>query len=496
MRIVVIGAGFTGTLLSVALLRQARTPSEIVLIERLGAFGRGVAYSTPNPDHLLNVRASNMSAFPDDPSHFVRWLWRVDLPSSPAASVPPSGHAFVSRGIYGRYLADVLAEARAAAPEFVRFQTLAAEAVDVRTDRTGTRVVTDEGEAIACDRVALAVGNFPPSWPTLVETDRAGEERLHVDPWNATRISRIGAEESVMIIGTGLTMVDLVLSLEGQGHRAPIVAVSRRGFLPTEHREVPKPVASLDAADAGRPVSALLHEVRREVARHEAEGGDWRAVFDGLRPATQDLWRGMSLDQKVRFLRHLRGIWDVHRHRMAPRVAERVRALVAEGRLKILAARVNRAVADEKGVTVSLGHRSKSSRTERVGALINASGPEWNLDRIDDPLIQTLAARGAIRPDPLALGIDVTEDCALIDVEGRASPTLFAFGPVTRGLLWEIVAVPDIRLQCVEGAARLLSGAGTPEGGRAGERAGPGQPAFFNSASSSGISWKRSPTRP
>jgi len=452
-RIAIIGAGFSGSLLAVHLLRRSHPDDHIYLIERSAEFGRGLAYATGNPRHLLNIRADNMSAFSDRPDHFLDWI--RDLPEEQRGPVNTTADrlTFVSRSLYGAYIQDILAGEIWGADCAHRFHLVADEVVALHPASSGYRVAVAGGRHYDVDAVALAVGNFPPEG-----TPPGGT----ANPWDLDVVTSLDADAPVLLIGTGLTMVDVVISLLDRRHRGEIRAISRRGLLPRTHAAVLGHPRFLPASTAPRSVLGLLRRVRAEIRRATAQGGDWRSVMDSLRPDTQDLWRSLSLVEKRRFLRHLRPWWDVHRHRMAPVVAARIADALERGQLVIQRARLGRVT----GGKSALG--SEAFEVERhavdgappsplsVARIINCSGPLADISRVQSPLIRTLLDNGRVRADPLGLGLDVTSRGAVIDRFGRPSDSLFAVGPITKGAFWETTAVPDIRLQCERLAEHML----------------------------------------
>ncbi|MCM8737816.1 FAD/NAD(P)-binding protein [Azospirillum sp. A1-3] len=478
-QIAVVGAGFTGSLLAAHLLRGARAPLVVHLIEYGHRPGTGVAYSTPNGTHVLNVRAYNMSAYPDDPRHFLRWLWsRAD---GPLPDQPPSGHAFVSRALYGAYIQDVLAEAQAEAPAHARLNQIRGEAVDVRTEtssgnRPAVHVRLGDGRVVSADTAALCIGNFPPSPPCLASPTAAeafASDRFIGDPWDAAAIARIDREATVAILGTGLTMVDTVLTLLDQGHRGPITAVSRRGLLPLRHEETRPYTSFLHPDVLPSTVLDVLIALKADARRAAAAGYDWRSAFDALRPHHHRIWAHLPMEERQRFLRHARPFWEVHRHRMAPQVADRIAAARAGGQLSILPGRLKDAAPTAERLELTVVERGGGrERLLAAGALINATGTNCDYTRIRHPLVRSLLDRGIARPDALRLGLDVTEGGAVIAADGTPSPRLLAFGPVAKAPFWEMTAVPELRSQCAEAARRILDGLDT--GAMAGQAALPG----------------------
>jgi uncharacterized NAD(P)/FAD-binding protein YdhS len=261
----------------------------------------------------------------------------------------------------------------------------------------------------------------------------------------------------VLLIGTGLTTVDVVISLLDQGHTAPIHALSRRGLLPLRHATGPAQPAG-DRHSFPTVLTELARFIRNEAHKATASGGSWQPIVDELRPFMQDVWQTMSPADRARFMRHLRPWWDVHRHRMAGFVADRIDQARASGQLRIHAGRVQRYALQGDRVAVFFRPRgAEGTKTLDVARVVNCSGPRADFDRISDRLIRSLLDDGTARPDPLRLGLDVTGTCALRDRSGAISRRLFAVGPVTKGAFWEMTAVPDIRRQC-EFLAQHLAG--------------------------------------
>ena len=444
--IAVIGSGFSGTLLSLHLLRWCPPHARIVLIERNRQFGRGMAYSTSNPSHLLNVPVGRMSAFYDRPNDFLDWL--KGQPMEGREDVQPSAGSFVSRRLYGDYIRHLLnVELKRREPRD-RLRLVRGDVLSFDRSSERLQITTDQGETVAADLAVLAIGNFPPAPPPIEDPSFYDSSLYHSDPWAPDALRMLNPEDPILMIGTGLTMVDAMISLLDMGHVGPIHVLSRRGLLPQRHA----PLGGDNPHEIGpypTNVRKLARQLRIQVARATAAGGNWRAVIDGLRPFTQDLWQCMSLVERARFLRHLRTWWDVSRHRMAGPVAEKLEAVQASGQLLVHRGRLQscRIVGDRAEVTYC-PRGTDRRETVRVARVINCSGPFADFTRIPHPLIRSLLDTGVARPDPLRLGLDVTLNCALLNAEGAISRRIFAVGPVTKSAFWEITAVPDIRRQC------------------------------------------------
>jgi len=422
--VAVVGAGYSGTIAAVELVRRGL---QAVLIERSGRFAAGAAYGTRSPSHLLNVRAASMSAFDGAPGHFKEWLEAQGLGGA---------SSFAARRDYHQYLEGIYEEAM----QTGRLHPVQGEAA---TLGPGALRLAG-GQDIGCDAVVLAGGNYPSRLPEMLRGPSALE-----DPWGAGGAEKLAAlakgSGDVLLLGTGLTMVDVALSLSEAGFSGRMVATSRRGLVPHPHEEpATPPLATPDPA----PLAQLLSEVRAR-----AGGGSWRAAVDSLRPVSQIIWRGLSDQEKRRFLRHLRPWWDVHRHRIAPAVATRIAALREQGRLEVIAGRISSVA---KG-TIEIARRNGGTARVVAAGIINCTGPEAMAAHIDDPLIRNLIASGTARPDPLGIGLDVDEASRVRGSDGFPSERLYALGPLTRGAFWEIVAVPDIRGQARRVADRIAA---------------------------------------
>ncbi|ADK99795.1 FAD/NAD(P)-binding protein [Brevundimonas subvibrioides] len=417
--VAIVGGGFSGAMLA-ARLAERGAPS--ILINRTADFGLGVAYSTPFDGHLLNVRSARMSALAEDPGHFVRWL-QDHHPSL----ADPDG--FAPRRLFGLYVQSRLAEVEARHPG--RIQRRIAEVAAIVPE--GVRL--DDGAVIAADAVVLTTGN-----PAPRTAGPAGSSNAVVpDPWAPGALGRIAADDDILLIGTGLTMVDVLLSLNAGGWRGRATALSRRGLLPRGHRLKPdSPTSPTEALLSGR-LSTRLSEARRL-----SDLGGWREVMEGLRPITARLWGEADLATRSRVVRHLRPWWDVHRHRVAPAVAAVIEGLCAEGRLDVVAGRVRTVTSDEGAVRLDWTPRHGPARPA-LGArwLIDCSGPGHAPDA--DPLTAPLIASGRARLDPLGLGLELDPGGRVLNAAGDPDSRLFVLGPPARAAFWETIAVPDIR---------------------------------------------------
>jgi len=451
--IAIVGAGFCGTTVAVNLLRASpASVGRILLVERVERQIGGVAYSTTSGSHTLNVPAGRMSAFEDDPDDFLRFV-RASDPSL-------TGGSFVPRRTYGEYLAARLDEARRACD--LPLVRVAGEVVAIAEATGAARLTLADGRVLDVDAVVLAIGNFPPADPRVEGDEIYASLRYARDPWSPDALE-LDRREDVLLLGTGLTMCDVALALRDLDHRGRIHAVSRRGLLPQPHRVSAVPPPHLDAPSdlEAWPDTAIgmLRALRRDVRDKAAEAVDWREVVTSIRGETPALWQRLDVAERRRFLERLRPYWETHRHRSSPETALAVESLIASGALEVIAGRVERYAEEADNVVVTLRRRSATSvEALRVGKVINCTGPDTDLARVNDPLVQDLRRAGLIRPDELGLGLDTDEHGRLLDADGRPSERLFLVGPLRKGQLWENTAVPELREEAQRMATLLGAG--------------------------------------
>lgn len=449
-RITIIGGGASGTLLAVNLLRQAvREPVAINLVEKRERVGVGVAYSTANASHLLNVPAAKMGAFPDDVEHFYSWLKRNGYDFEPASFVP--------RMIYGEYLRAVLDDAIRYKPANILITVYDAEAVDVTLDDGAqARVMLNSGEMLPSDKVVLAFGNFLPPHPTVEDQSFISAAKYYQNPWNTCVYDTISPDDSVLIVGTGLSMVDFAMHFHGAGHRGKITAISTRGLLPATHRLGFTYPSFYDEIRLHRRITDLLKSVRKHIEKADSDRSDWRAVIDSLRPHTQEIWLNLPTAEKRYFMQHLSRYWNVARHRMPAEAAEVLDKMSTGGQLEIMKGRLRRIGYGDGRFEIVYGSNGIESKIH-ADAIINCIGSESNFERIDAELVKNLIANGHIRTDPISQGLDALPDGRIIDKNGVGSDVFCTLGTALKGVLLESTAMPEIRVQAKDLAARLLA---------------------------------------
>lgn len=460
--IAIIGGGFCGTLTAVHLLRNRNCANlHVVLINRSGPLARGVAYGTRTETHVLNVPAGRMGALPDDEEDFLRFARRRD-PSL-------SSGAFLPRQWYGEYLEWLLEDACARASPSVRFSHRIGHVIDVMVQGDAASAETadllfDDGSHLRADKVVLALGNFAPCDPPLMDgTFYRHSARYVRDPWLPGALERVDMQRPVLLIGTGLTAVDIVLDLVDRGLRQPVYALSRRGLAPLAHRGLAasgRAPVELPESLWAEPGSALhyLRVLRALIAELATRDIDWRDTIAALRSVTPQLWQRLGRSERARFLRHLQVYWEIHRHRLAPALGRRFSGLVESGQLRLRAGRLRSL--KEQGDDVEVCYRPRGTRDDnvfRVGSVINCTGPNSNMARSSEPLLVALSRRGLLQSDPLGLGMAVSDHYALLGADGRASSTLYYVGPFLKAHFWEATAVPELRVHVHRLISHLLS---------------------------------------
>lgn len=433
-RVAIAGGGASGALVAANLLRLGDSSLEVVVVEPRTELGQGVAYSTTEPWHRLNVPVAGMSGIADDPDHFQRWS------GAPA-------EAFLSRLDYGRYLGEVLADAVASSPARLRHVRSTVERV--RGDGQGVRVTLAAGEEVSADALVLATGVELPPRLTYLEP-LLGDPRVILDPWAPGALDAVRDGETVAIIGSSLTAIDVTGSILLTRPRATVVALSRHGNLPLPHEDpwrpkLPEPVFTVDE------FHSFDSPFQRAVERVRSYGDDWPRAVDSLRPITQALWQSFDQPMRREFLTNYRNLWDTHRHRVAPSVARDLERWTGEGRFVVKAAAISGIDSVGSGLRVV----APDSRFD-VDRIVVAVGPDP--DATASPLLGSAIRDGLLRPGLEGIAIDVDPVTGrVLDALGEPRLPAYAIGALRKGALWETLAMPEIRVQAADVASRILA---------------------------------------
>ncbi|MCR5855452.1 FAD/NAD(P)-binding protein [Mesorhizobium sp. J428] len=452
--IAIIGGGATGSLLALHLLRSTREDLRVTLVERRPDPGKGLAYSTSTDLHLLNVAAGRMGAFTDQPDHFWNWIVNNGLDGGQSST------DFLPRHLYGRYLAELVGEAAGDGTAKARLRVVQDNCIGVTPTLSGVSVQLESGVSLPSHVAVLAVGHDPEPGPQFGFAARPCiADELEAEP-----------DDDVLILGTGLSMIDAWLTLASRGHRGRIVVLSRRGLLPHPHSAERRPL-QLDLADIplGTEFSYFVRWFTRLISEAEATGRNWRDVIDGVRPFNQRIWMDWPVSARRRFLQHYKAWWDIHRHRIPQDIRNRAEKALGDGSLELIAGRVVELEEQEGRKRLRFRRRgARQTEEDAFDRVFDCTGIIRDITQSSSPVIRNLVERGLARPDPLRLGLDVTAECALISADGRASDRIFAAGPPTRGAFFEVDAIQEIRQQCAALARRLAEPAtAAPPGAQA-----------------------------
>ncbi len=460
--IAIIGGGYCGTFTLIQLLRQATKPVHIILINKKYPLAKGVAYGTSEEKHLLNVAAGKMSAIPDDTEHFVRWVKsKKSLKKYVNDDLPLS---YLPRNVYGNYLQSIFEDTVKRKAAFVQHTVLQDEAKDIIPQVNKYKIMLHANKAVTADKVVLATGNFPPAQLPIKDENFYTSEKYFGNPWNTSTTENIPAGETVLIVGTGLTMLDTALSIAGKNFKGKIIALSRNGLLPLYHKRR-KPYPQL--LDDLKPPYRLddLYEIYfKHIQILRAEGNPAEALMDAIRPKIQEIWMSFSRAEKVQFMEHVKPYWNVTRHRASRQVHDSITKLIKKNTLSVIAGRLISITETDTSIEVTFREKKTlKNRTIHVNRVINCTGPETDISKINDALIKNLLQRGFICQDELKLGMNALPCGTIIQRDNSLSSFMFTIGTNLKGILWESTAIPELRSQVKELAAELLRQLSVPK---------------------------------
>ena len=450
-QIVIIGGGFSGTALAIQLLRRADAQCAITLIEPRAELAEGVAYSTQDPVHRINVPAARMQLSQAEKGDFDRWYRQQSAFQHDSDALWQDDSVYPQRRQFAVYLRDKLQRAlHGSAASFRHIK-------DYADDYQSGQVITRQGRVLPVDQLVLAISHPAPTIPSEFQP-LSTDPRLIVDPWQSDQLSQIDPLASLAIIGTGLTMSDVVASLVRQGHRGKITAISRRGQLPRANLSGDYAEYSLPEAPYS-PMTARhwLRFIRQQVRLAALQQLPWQVVLDDVRRQGQTIWQQLSVEEQRRFQRHLRPWWDVHRYRIAPQVSAVVEDYLASSQLKVYAARITAVQRISGQITLALALRHGGRTELAVDKVILTTGPAHQALISSQPLLQSLAKQRLIMADPLGLGIAVSAQSQAMTATGDINRTIFVVGPAARGRFGELMGLPQVAEHAEFIAAQLTS---------------------------------------
>ncbi|MBK8551304.1 MAG: FAD/NAD(P)-binding protein [Ignavibacteria bacterium] len=453
--IAIVGGGFCGSITLVQLLKQSDIPLEIVLVNKNNPITTGIAFSSYNPKHVLNVPAAKMSAFPDDPDNFLNWV--KSKPEYREYVNEELNDRFLPRVIYGKYLEEIFDNAINDLPENVTVKIINDEVLDVNVSSSGAELILKENKSFKADKVVLALGNFLPDDPRIQNKSFYQSKRYFNDPWRKQAVEGLDESDKVLIIGTGLTMVDNVYSLLDKGFNGKIYALSTNGYFPLSHKKRKPYTDILDEIHPPYEISSLFKIFRKHIKYVLSHGITGEAVVDAIRPKTQEIWLSLSLDDKIKFMAHIRHLWGVARHRLPKEIFDHMQNLMRDGKLEIIGGRIQDIREDNEEITVTYKERKSQLIKElKVNRVINCTGPKTDLNRVDEALVSNLLKKGLICCDEMKLGINALPDGTIIQNDNSISPVLYTIGSMLKGILWESTAVPELRVQARSMAGELI----------------------------------------
>ena len=451
--LVIVGGGAAGLILLANTFEKATSPLSIAMINTGYPTGKGIAYSTKNSNHLLNVRVSRMSAFTSDANHFTNWI--LSKPEYRDYHHENLGERFVARKIYGEYLEDLYQSLVKSENKNIQFDLIIDEVIDIKKTDNGFDIKLKNHESIDGKKVVLCTGNQPPiSLPGI--SNLKSSNKVFINPWDDRAVENIDPNQPVFIVGAGLTMVDTVVSLIDQGFKNKIIVVSKHGAIPMAH-----PVTRVSVPHPEKAPASDIHEIYSELKskiRSAIDHTEWHEpVLEAVRPFTQKIWQELPIEQKNRFLRHINHRWAKLRHRLPHKVHDFIQSLIDSNQIELYAGKLEDVQDNGTDLTIRFFDKStESSSTIKAQRIINCIGPEGDFHKVENPLLKNMLTSGLIAKDPLSLGFNATGKGEIINKDGEVVPNLFTIGSGLRGILWESTAIPELRVQAHEMANKVL----------------------------------------
>ncbi|HEY8271599.1 MAG TPA: FAD/NAD(P)-binding protein [Pseudobdellovibrionaceae bacterium] len=440
--VVIIGGGLSGVLVSLELARLPQGP-EVTLIEKNPEhLGRGVAYDSHFTHQPLNVIAGGMSLFPDKPMDFVEWLKKNHFKYKHLVE-QVSSQEFIPRKIFGDYVLENLQRVQRQAGG--RLQIRIGEAISIVDFGERKKVILHSGHELLADQVILALGNFPPGDLFPEEDSLQKNPHYYANPWSDKVYSHIEGNENLLLVGAGLTAVDIVLGLILRKFKGKVTLLSRRGRWPLSH-DLSHPVFQFAEPEIQHPRKMLLW--LRQLIRKNPQV-PWPSVMDGLRPFTKKIWIKWSIDEKKYFLKRLKPYWEIARHRIPTKSIFQLKEMKNLGQLELKKGCLLNVQAAENGIEVVYRSQNKECR-QIFQKVINCTGPELNYRKVHCPLIHDLLKRGKIKTDELGLGLECTPEGQILNVQGKIEQGFWCIGPMRKAVLWETTALCELREQASE----------------------------------------------
>ncbi len=451
---VIIGGGFCGVMTVVNLINRADENISITLINKGYPIARGIAYKTYSDLHLLNVETRNMSAFHDQPDHFLKWCLNQKNIGFNKDELP---FTYLPRNMFGRYLDEIFQEKINNLPKNISLHIIDDEATGIEKQNHRFIVSTTSGKNIVADKILLATGNYEPSPPVLTNSTLLHNKNYYSNPWSEKTVLGLQNDQTTLIVGTGLTMVDVLLGLREKNFNGKIIALSPHGYNILPHRKLPPQQYILDELSPPYDLENLFRLFYKHIREARKRGLSGETVVDAIRARTQEIWQLLSLNDKKKFMTHLRHLWGVARHRLPAYVHQEIQQMIKEEKLNVIAGRIRNITECENGFEIKIRKRKdQSEQLLKVARIINCTGPETDIRKQKSSLFSSLLNKGIIRPDVMNLGIDATTEGHIIDENNIVSNQIFAIGSLLKGKLWESTAIPELRVQAFKVAKLIL----------------------------------------
>jgi len=458
MKIGIVGGGFSGTMLAVQLIRHSNKRIEIVVVNETENFALGVAYNPYSSNHLLNVVAGKMSAFPDQADHFVNWL--ITQPEFKSQDLEILKKTFVPRKVYGHYLTDLWVEYKKIAKnKGIVVSEVVGRVTKLNMNQNKPSILLENNQILHFDKCVIATGNQLPGNPIVQNSSFFESSKYFQNPWKIESVQGLKKTDVVLIVGNGLTMVDTVLGLLQQGYQGKIYSLSRHGYGIIPHRES-KFAFTIDRETKLTEMSLLelVHFVNSNRKKLDLEGSSPEVIVDAFRPYTQEIWKGLSLKERKLFMSRLRHLWGVLRHRVPLQVQTIIQQLVVEEKLEILSGKILDFTENPNSICVKYGNnKTHTIESLEVTRIINCTGPESDLRKLEDHFLHHAYNERILFQDELKLGICTDlETFRVKKINGGTHNNLYTIGTNLKGELWESTAVNELRIQVDNLAKQVL----------------------------------------
>ena len=450
--VVIIGGGFSGAATAFHLARLLPAgAADIVVVEPREGLGYGLAYSTPDPSHRINVPASRMTLISGQDSHFADWLEQTGAIADDPEAIAANGALYPQRRVFGRYVQSHL-------QPFLFGKTIRhvrSAVASAELSGEGYHLILADGGTLAADALVIATTHPPPTLPLSLQSV-AGAAGLVANPYDLERLEAIGRYDHVLVVGTGLTSADVIATLDRNGHRGRITALSRHGYRSRGHAAMhADPIGDFTGLPS-RSATVLLRRIRSTIATAAQQGEGWHPVLDAVRRQGQIIWQALPLAEQRRVVRHLRALWDVHRFRIAPQIAAVLDRRVAEGTLAYRAASMTGAERVDGRIGVTLRPRRQHTQAiETFDRVVVTTGPAHAGIFRTNTAIAALGRMGLVRLDPIGLGLATDSQGRAVGTSGRPTDSIFVSGPLARGSVGELMGIPEVTAHAERIAAEI-----------------------------------------